>query len=173
MDTADRDCRLYSVDGILQTGNGCRSEIFFLCSNADRTADKELSSSYSATIRGRQDIDIIRRCRERLRNSVWPKDRKYAGDNCFSLSTRFLTELRSKPPPPMWKRHALPRWVPPNWPTRATKNCMRRKSFQNLARKLPENSPSHRQSWSQAEAQEISARNNSLIPKWKVPVTEL
>ena len=35
MDTADRDCRLYSVDGILQAGTGCRSEIF-LCSNADR-----------------------------------------------------------------------------------------------------------------------------------------
>ena len=37
MDTADRDCRLYSVDGILQAGIGCGSEIFFLCSNADRS----------------------------------------------------------------------------------------------------------------------------------------
>ena len=34
MDTADRDCRLYSVDGILQAGTGCRSETFFLCGNA-------------------------------------------------------------------------------------------------------------------------------------------
>ena len=57
MDTADRDCRLYSVDGIVQTGTGCRSEIF-LCSHADRTNGQRTFFSYSATIRGRQDIDI-------------------------------------------------------------------------------------------------------------------
>ena len=73
MVTADRDCRLYSVDGILQTGNGCGSETFlpqfeqlclypfsvhFTLQQAEKAADKELSTSYSATIRGRQDIDI-------------------------------------------------------------------------------------------------------------------
>ena len=48
--------------------------------------DKEFSSSYSATIRGRQDIDIYPQV-------SGPKDRKYAGDNYSSLSTRFLTRL--------------------------------------------------------------------------------
>jgi hypothetical protein len=42
MDTADRDCRLYSVDGILQAGIGCGSEIFFLCSNADRSGGQRV-----------------------------------------------------------------------------------------------------------------------------------
>lgn len=36
MVTADRDCRLYSVDGILQTGNGCGSETFF-CNNGSKS----------------------------------------------------------------------------------------------------------------------------------------
>lgn len=69
MVTADRDCRLYSVDGILQTGNGCGSETFFAIMEV-KAADKELSTSYSATIRGRQDIDIYPQVSGTIENFV-------------------------------------------------------------------------------------------------------
>lgn len=58
MDTADGSYRLYDyVDGILQTCTGCTDESI-LRDDESSTANKELTTPYSATIRGRQDIDI-------------------------------------------------------------------------------------------------------------------
>ena len=49
------------------------------------TADKELSTSYSATIRGRQDIIFIRKYRALSNDSVFLKVKRYAKCSCFSL----------------------------------------------------------------------------------------
>ena len=63
-----------------------------------KAADKELSTSYSATIRGRQDIDI------------YPQ----------------VSGTIEKLPLPMWKLHVL-QWRLPNSPTTAIKSCIHRK----------------------------------------------
>ena len=53
MDTADGSYRLYDyVDGILQTCTGCTDESIL------RDDESFYGKPYSATIRGRQDIDI-------------------------------------------------------------------------------------------------------------------
>ena len=89
MDTADRDCRLYNVFGILQAGNGCfRNETFlryhesggdgqrafhFVLGNDTRTA---VTSTLSASVR-----------HHRLKKT---EGRKVRRDSCFTLSTRTL-----------------------------------------------------------------------------------
>mgnify|MGYP002247747896 FL=1 len=75
--------------------------------------DKELSSSYSATIRGRQDIDIYPQVSGTIEKLCVTEGQKVRRDSCFSSLTKYLTEPRSKPPPPMWKRPA-PLQAPPN-----------------------------------------------------------
>ena len=73
--------------------------------------DKEFSSSYSASIRGRQDIDIYPQVSGTIEKLCVTEGQKVR--NRFSLSTKCLTRPRSKPPLPMWKQH-VPRWVLPN-----------------------------------------------------------
>ncbi len=67
--------------------------------------DKELSTSYSATIRGRQDIDIYPQVSGTIEKLCVTEGQKVRRGNCFSSSTRFPTRLHSKRPLPMWKRH--------------------------------------------------------------------
>ena len=71
------------------------------------TADKELSSSYSASIRGRQDIDIYPQVSGTIEKLCVTEGQKVRRGQPLSSSTRCLTGLHSKPLPPMWKRHAL------------------------------------------------------------------
>ncbi len=93
MDTADRDCRLYSVDGILQAGIGCGVKSSSYAVMQIEAVDKEFSSSYSASIRGRQDIDIYPQVSGTIEKLCVTEGQKNAGDNYSSLSTRFLTRL--------------------------------------------------------------------------------
>lgn len=48
------------------------------------TTDREIQSNYSATIRGRQDIDIYRQFREPSPNCVSPRASRFRKDRPFS-----------------------------------------------------------------------------------------
>lgn len=67
--------------------------------------DKELSTSYSATIRGRQDIDIYPQVSGTIEKLCVTEGQKVRRGQLLSSSTRFPTRLHSKRPLPMWKRH--------------------------------------------------------------------
>ena len=75
--------------------------------------DKEFSSSYSASIRGRQDIDIYPQVSGTIEKLCVTEGQKVRRGQSLFIIDRCLTRPHSKPPLPMWKQH-VPRWVPPN-----------------------------------------------------------
>ena len=91
-----------------------------------KAADKELSTSYSATIRGRQDIDIYPQVSGTIEKLCVTEGQTVRRGQLLFVIDQILLELRSRLPLPMWKLHVL-QWRLPNSPTTAIKSCMHRK----------------------------------------------
>lgn len=67
-------------------------------------SDKVLSTTYSATIRGRQDIDIYPQVSGFLTRLVWRKDRQCVKGKSYLLLTKCLIRRHWKLLSPMWNR---------------------------------------------------------------------
>ena len=89
-------------------------------------ADKELSTSYSATIRGRQDIDIYPQVSGTIEKlCVTEGQTVRRGQLLFVIDQiPYRAALKTATANVEAARAAM---APPNSPTRVTKNCMRKK----------------------------------------------
>ena len=132
--------------------------------------DKELSSSYSATIRGRQDIDIYPQVSGTIEKLCVTEGQKVRrGTVAFHHRPSTLQEPRSKPPPPMWKQPA-PLLSTAELTYKSNKELYAQKVVSEFSLKTAENSYlTAKAQLAQAEAQEISARNNLSYTEVKSP----
>lgn len=169
MDTADRDCRLYNVFGILQAGIGCFRNETFLCYHESGGEDKELSTSYSATIRGRQDIDIYPQVSGTIEKLCVTEGQKVRrGQLLFIIDqVPYKAALKTAVANVEAARAAL---ATAELTYNSNKELYAQKVVSEFSLKTAENSYlTAKAQLSQAEAQEISARNNLSYTEVKSP----
>ncbi|MFR5757945.1 MAG: efflux RND transporter periplasmic adaptor subunit [Bacteroides cellulosilyticus] len=134
-----------------------------------KAADKELSTSYSATIRGRQDIDIYPQVSGTIEKLCVTEGQTVRRGQLLFVIDQIPTELRSRLPLPMWKPHVL-QWPLPNSPTTAIKELYAQKVVSEFSLKTAENTYlTAKAQLTQAEAQEVNARNNLSYTEVKSP----
>ena len=163
MDTADRDCRLYNVFGILQAGIGCFRNETFLCYHESG------GTSYSATIRGRQDIDIYPQVSGTIEKLCVTEGQKVRrGQLLFIIDqVPYKAALKTAVANVEAARAAL---ATAELTYNSNKELYAQKVVSEFSLKTAENSYlTAKAQLSQAEAQEISARNNLSYTEVKSP----
>ena len=167
MDTADRDCRLYNVFGILQAGIGCFRNETFLCYH--ESGGDGQRASYSATIRGRQDIDIYPQVSGTIEKLCVTEGQKVRrGQLLFIIDqVPYKAALKTVVANVEAARAAL---ATAELTYNSNKELYAQKVVSEFSLKTAENSYlTAKAQLSQAEAQEISARNNLSYTEVKSP----
>ena len=170
MDTADRDCRLYNVFGILQAGIGCfRNETFLCYHESGGDGQRAFHFVLSNDTRDGQDIDIYPQVSGTIEKLCVTEGQKVRrGQLLFIIDqVPYKAALKTAVANVEAARAAL---ATAELTYNSNKELYAQKVVSEFSLKTAENSYlTAKAQLSQAEAQEISARNNLSYTEVKSP----
>lgn len=168
MDTADRDCRLYNVFGILQAGYGCRSKTF-LYYNEIRGGEQRTFHSLFGYHTGRQDIDIYPQVAGTIEKLCVTEGQKVRRGQLFFIIDQvpYKAALKTATANVAAASAAL---ATAELSCNSSKELYAQKVVSEFSLKTAENTYlTAKAQVAQAEAQEVSARNNLSYTEVKSP----